>query len=296
MTTIVSRHDVTSPVYAAHAERFPAERSRQVARLEKTAKSAPSVLSSIYVDARISLVLDPEAVQLQTWQAWVVSMQVAHALFAVSTASKGTDVECVIDQKPRHLTATGPRYYTNASNWTQAFFLAVTCREDRRWRELCQIPVDLLREAGQSKGTRYNPYTYHWVAALQAFMTNRPGLVDELTAAMEMSDPRQVEFGDPEALNKLVFPQMEAFLKFAQGDPAGFNESLANGLRLFRDYHTTNEERAQNIDGTVPLGLLALACMAYDRSFHEPAFRLEVESDYLPKHIVERSWYGEFPT
>ncbi|OLT25122.1 hypothetical protein BJF83_23445 [Nocardiopsis sp. CNR-923] len=201
----------------------------------------------------------------------------------------------MIDRKPQHLTATGPLYHTSASNSTQAFFLAVTRREQGRWQELCQVSVNLLREAGERQ-VRYNPYIYHWVAALQAFMTNRPGPVDEITAAMELATPERAEFGSAENLNKLVFPQREAFLKFAQRDSARFNDSLANRLRLFRDYHTSDEERARSLDGTVPFGLLALACMAYDRSFHEPNFRLEVESDYLPKHIVERTWYGEFPT
>ncbi|MFV2195428.1 immunity 49 family protein [Nocardiopsis sp. LOL_012] len=261
----------------------------------RTANSIDSVLSSLYLDARISLALDPRAAQLETWQAWTTSMQVAHALFALSTAPEGTGVECVIDRRPRRLTATGPRYFTNAGHWTQAFFLALTCREEERWKELCRVPVDLLREAGESKGTRYNTYLYHWIAALQAFILHRPELVDELTAAMELSAPGRAEIGAAETLDKLVFPQMNTFLKFAQGDSDAFNDALADGLRLFRDYHTASEERAAKIDGAVPLGLLALACMAYDRSHFEPGFRLEVESGYLPKHIVERSWYGEFP-
>jgi hypothetical protein len=294
MTITIARHDVSHPMYAVHAEKFPEVRAKQVARLEKTAKSASSALDSVYTDTLISLAVDPRAAQLETWRSWTTSMQIAHALFAVSTAPEGTEVECLIDQKTRHLAATGPRYFTNANNWLKAFFLAMTCREEQRWKELCHIPVDLMREAGESKGTRYNLYLYHWVSALQAYILNRPEFPEELSKAMELSDPQRAEIGSPEILNKLTFPPMNTLLKFAQGDSDAFNESLAKGVRLFRDYHTADEERAKKIDGAVPLPLLALACMGYDRSCHDPRFQLEVESDYLPKHIVERTWYGEF--
>ncbi|MET9478993.1 immunity 49 family protein [Streptomyces sp. NPDC006638] len=45
------------------------------------------------------------------------------------------------------------------------------------------------------------------------------------------------------------------------------------------------------IDGSFALGPLAIACLAYDGGF-----RIEVESEYLPKHLLERGWLGEFPT
>ncbi|MFI9287832.1 Imm49 family immunity protein [Streptomyces werraensis] len=37
--------------------------------------------------------------------------------------------------------------------------------------------------------------------------------------------------------------------------------------------------------------LLALTCLAYDAG--RP---IEVESEYLPEHLLKRSWLGEFPT
>ncbi|HJE58847.1 MAG TPA: immunity 49 family protein [Nocardiopsis listeri] len=61
------------------------------------------------------------------------------------------------------------------------------------------------------------------------------------------------------------------------------------------EYWTT-EDRSNEIDGVFHLDLLALACLAYGTAEVDPGFRLEVESGYLPKHLVQRSWYGEFPT
>ncbi|AFR08370.1 immunity 49 family protein [Nocardiopsis alba] len=183
----------------------------------------------------------------------------------------------MINRKLRRTTAIGPWYCTNVGNWLQAFFLAVVCREQQRYRDLCEIPVDLLREAGESEGTRYNPSSYHWAAALQDFVLHRPGLAENLTAAMELSTPERAEISDPEYLNKITFPPMN------------------QGLALHGDYWTTGE-RINDIDGIVSLPLLALACLGYDTAEQNPDFHFDVESGYLPKHLLENSWYGEFPT
>ncbi|MFJ9976347.1 Imm49 family immunity protein [Streptomyces cyaneofuscatus] len=52
-----------------------------------------------------------------------------------------------------------------------------------------------------------------------------------------------------------------------------------------------DEDRAKDIDGSIALGPLAIACLAYDAEFP-----LDNESDYLPKHLLQRTWLGEFPT
>jgi hypothetical protein len=252
-------------------------------------------LGSLYIDARIDLVLDPEAENLGTWESWVGTMQMHHAMFVLTTNPEGAPVEFMVNHKIRKTTAIGPNYCANASNWLNAFALAVTCRDEKRWLELCEIPVEFLRECGESDGAQYDPYVYHWIAALQAFMVNRSELGDELVAAFELSDPEVIRFGSEEAVNKIIFPPMKVFLNLVENEPDNFNAALAQGLELWRDYFTADEERSTSIYGAVPLLLLAFACMAYDLSKYDSDFRLEVESDFLPKHIVQNSWHGEFP-
>ncbi|MFF1301237.1 Imm49 family immunity protein, partial [Streptomyces sp. NPDC058296] len=50
-------------------------------------------------------------------------------------------------------------------------------------------------------------------------------------------------------------------------------------------------DRALSSEGLVALEPLAMACLAYDAGFP-----LEIESDYLPKALVERAWVGKFDT
>src|SRR5699024_12727318 len=107
--------------------------------------------------------------------------------------------------------------------------------------------------------------------------------------------PAEVNFGVPNMLNKITVPQMNTCLRLVEGDKDKVHEARAQGLTLINEYQTSGEEQASDIDGIVPLGLLAMSCIAYDNSRHDPNFTLEVESGYLPKHLVQGSWHGEFP-
>jgi hypothetical protein len=294
MVYTIPAHDFGRPGLPNLLPLIPDNRAEVGDNAEGSPTSIGRWLGSLWLDACTSLAVDRRAANLETWEAWTASMQLYNALFDVTVPEAGTPVEFMFDHKVRHTTAIGPRHHADAGAWDMAFYLALTCRDQDRWQKLCHIDVERLRQAQQGQGREYNPFTYHWIAARQAYILHRPNLVEELTAAMELSDPARVEFGDPDHLNKVVFPQMNTFLKFAQGDSDGFNEALANGLTLWRDFNTADEERTKDVMGVTPVGLLALACMGYDRSHHEAGFQLEVESDYLPKHIVERSWYGEF--
>ena len=275
--------------------RIPEEREDWLQRLEKRPYNIDISLGTIYLDSLFSTASDPDVSLLETWEAWVASMQFHYTVFMLATHQPGTNLEILIDHKVRHLKAVGPMYCANASNWATAFFLTTICRSEEKRRELCEIPVDFIKKAGESDGAQYNPFTYHWISALQALILNRPGLGENLLAAMELSDPDRVDFGDADILNKITFPQMNTFLRHVEGDKDKFNEALAQGLTLFHEYQTSSEEHASDIEGIVPLGLLARACIAYDNSRHDPDFALEVESGYLPKHLLQGSWHGEFP-
>jgi len=288
----IARHTIDIPAYRAKEKQFPEKRAKKIADLSQHPESIGMTSSTVFRYAKIALTLDPEGGKLETWEAWTSAMQVLNAVFDLSTAPEGTEIQCLIDQEVRTLTATGPRLFTNPGNWETAFFLAVTCRDEKRWRTLCEIPVDLLREHG---GDRYNAYTYHWIAALQAFVLNRPGLVDHLARAVEASYPRNGAFGG-DILDDIVRPEMNAFRFFVTEDSDEFNRALAQGLASFHAHFTADAERAEDVHGTVPLGLLALACWAHDRSRHHAGFTLDVESGYLPPYILDGGWVGEFPT
>ncbi|MEV7990590.1 immunity 49 family protein [Streptomyces sp. NPDC086077] len=236
---------------------------------------------------RISLTLaqsrclvDPRASVFPTWDAWITAMQVASAVFSAATANEN-QVQCRIAHKARTLQATGPQWYVNPGSWISAFYLAVVCREGDRITALCQVPPSLLR----ANGAQFDGYHYAWIDALQTFWRGGPDLGSKLVAAVAGTDPSVAT--DPETAVKLLYPPMELFHRFIREDNAGFNRALANALQWHREYWA-EESRAFQASGLVALGPLAIACFA-----HDAGMAITVESEYLPKALLESNWLGE---
>ncbi|MFF3395537.1 immunity 49 family protein [Streptomyces sp. NPDC002669] len=269
------------------AEKLNAHLFRRIETLEETTEVIDSDFDTAVLSLYARCTSDPRAAAAETWDATVNAMQLGSALFAVTGITEGT-VECRINRKLRTLPAArGPRSSANAGNWLSAFWLAVICREQQRMTQLCEIPLERLRSP---EGT-YDEYIYHWVDTLQTYWLRRPGLAEKLTTAIEMTDPAIARIAPLDLLQGQLYPPINLFYHFVTRDLEGFTPALIETLKLHRAYWTLTEERTTDIDGSIALGPLAIACLAYDGKFP-----IDVESDYLPTHLLQHTWLGEFPT
>jgi hypothetical protein len=242
--------------------------------------------SSALSTAQLHCLHDPTADKSETWEAWVAAMQVGSALFAAVTTT-GDSVECRIAHEMRTLPSIEVQHFTDAGNWITAFWLAIICRDQDRMTRLCDVSIDLLR----ASGAVYDEYVYDWVDALQAYWMERPGLGEKFTAAFRGTDPDRLRVADRELMLKILYPPLNLFLQFLKRDEEQFNASLVEALRFHKEYWNADQDRRESITGTVALGPLAVTCLAYD-----VGMPIEVESEYLPKHLLERAWVGEFET
>ncbi|MFJ4003056.1 immunity 49 family protein [Streptomyces sp. NPDC090023] len=230
------------------------------------------------------LTVDPAAGELPTWEAAVTAMQIRHAAFAAAARTEGT-VECRILGEVRTLPASGPQFYASAGNWLSAFWLAVICRDQNRMTELCEVPLEVLRAAGPEG----DEYLYDWVDTLQTYWLERPGLVEKLGAAFDKSFPEVATIAPRDLLQNVLYPPINLFYQFLRKDHDAFHTALLEALQFHRAYWSADERRANDLSGMTSLSLLAVTCLAYDAGFP-----VEAHSDYLPKHLLERSWVGEF--
>nr|WP_202461909.1 immunity 49 family protein [Streptomyces sp. SID8374] len=254
--------------------------------LETTAVLIDSAFSSARLSLSARCVADPRASAVETWESTVNALQLGSALFAVTGAQDGS-VQCRINRKLRTIPATGPMSTADAGTWLSAFWLAVICRDQDRMTQLSEIPLERLRSPEGS----YDEYIYHWVDTLQSWWLRRPDLADKLIATIEASDPAVARIAPQDLLQAVLYPPINLFYHYVRNDRDGFAPALADALKLHKTYWTLTEDRAKDIDGSIALGPLAIACLAYDAEFP-----LDVESDYLPKHLLQRTWLGEFPT
>ncbi|GAA0918646.1 immunity 49 family protein [Streptomyces thermoalcalitolerans] len=286
MSVTIPRHSSPGPDDEGYAADLGKELLEDVQRLERSPASIDIALMTSLLHLQARCAVDPRAARLETWEAVVAAMQLHSALYAVTGATEGT-VQCRIAHEMRTLSAIGPRPYAKAGNWLTAFWLAVICRDQKRLTALCEVPLDRLRSP---EGT-CDAYVYHWVAALQAYWLQRPGLVEELTTALQGSHPDVATIAPRDLLQHILYPPINPFYRFLRKDHDGFNQALAEAVELHKAYWTADQDRTDSPSGMVALAPLALACLAYDGDIP-----IEVETDYLPKHLLQRGWLGEFPT
>ncbi|MFD7169662.1 immunity 49 family protein [Streptomyces violascens] len=259
-----------------------------IERVERAPRMFGVSFSSTVNTAFTHCLHDPTANASETWEVWVAAMQTGSALFAAATAPAGSTVECMIAHKPRTIPALGgPAHFTDPGTWLQAFWLTIICRDENRLPQLANVPIELLR----GSGAEFEEYIYHWVDALQTYWLEQDGLGEKLVAAFDGTNPENLRFVDRELMLKILYPPLNLFYRFITQDTEKFSEALVQAVQLHHEYWTADEERREDLDGAVALAPLALACLAYDAG--QP---IEVESEYLPENLLDRSWLGEFPT
>ncbi|CAL9444500.1 immunity 49 family protein [Streptomyces sp. enrichment culture] len=292
MVTNVPRHEFRTDNATENMAPLISGTRRILERLETSEMSRHRALSSTLTMAKWRCLVDPEAEKFETWEAWVTAMQVGCALFEAAMATEGP-VACRIGSvgEVKYLPATGPTPYTHAGAWLTSVYLATVCRENDRLDRLMQVPVSLLR-ASVPEGASFDAYIYDWVETLQSYWAGRAtDMWDSLVSAVEGTDPERNGITDKEMMLAIQYPPLNLFHRFQAREVDQFNGALLDAINGHKQYWSGDPARAVSGDGLVALAPLALACMAYDNEFP-----IEVESDYLPKHLLRRSWIGEYDT
>lgn len=239
------------------------------------------LMSNALRSARYSAILDSEGGKFEFWNSLVLAAQAGAAIFATGV-KKGEDVEVVIGQ-PARLRAIGPNGYTNPGVWLTSHHLAIACREKKLLGSLCSIPLRVLRESG----TTADEYQYLWVEALQTYWRREEGALTKLNLALEATAPESLAIGTKDFALFVAYPSMKTFHYLAQQDTDGVKDALVEALELHKKYWGI-EKRAQDPNGFIAFGLLAIACVAHDLKIP-----LDVASEYMPKAIVDGTWIGE---
>lgn len=288
MVIRISRHEFPVDDVAEAMAPIVQSNDEALAEIETSEFDRFDALDYAVTVAKWNCLMDPVCEESSTWEAWVTAMQVGSGLFISGAAAEGP-VACRIGSKGeiKNLPATGPQEYLHAGNWLTTYYLAVICRENERLDQLARVPVSFLR----ASGVEFDEYIYAWVETLQNAWFGRPETWNTLIDAIDGTDPAASHIASAELMLKILYPPLEIFHRYQRQEPEPFNTALAEALTWHREYWTDNETRSKSSEGLVALGPLAVACMAFDAGIH-----VDVESEYLPKHLLERSWVGEFPT
>jgi hypothetical protein len=286
VSVTVVRHEFPTFDAAQRNELLHSAAVQAVERLEESPKGFDQAFLLTLTEAESRCAVDSLAGNAPTWRAWVAAMQVGTAMFASATTAEQS-VAARISGSIRTIPASGTAHCVNAGNWIKAFWLSVICREQGRMTDLCNVPISLLRESG----AEYDEYIYAWVDVLQSYWLNAGNVGDKLVAAVNGTDPDRAEIADRNLMLKILYPPLDLFTQYLRQDHERFNAVLAEVIQWHKEYWSEEQDRASSSEGLVALGPLAIACLAYDAGFP-----IDVDSDYLPKALLEGAWVGEFNT
>lgn len=255
-------------------------------RVEAHPRRLKGILQASLRLAGLRSSLDPTAKRVETWQAYAQVMQASSAIFAVATAVEGS-VEIRFGERTLSIPAGSTRGIADAGHWVTAFYFAAAGRDQERLNMLAEVPIDLLR----ATGSVYDEYIYQWVDTLQTYWLEGDGLVEKLRVTLERTDPVNARYAPPDLMLQILYPPIDLFYRFLGEQRVEFNDSLAQALQWHDAYWSADDDdRRENRTGMIAAGPLAMTCLAYDAGLP-----IDIESDYLPRHIVQRSWLGEFP-
>ncbi|MEC3979849.1 immunity 49 family protein [Amycolatopsis sp. H20-H5] len=282
----ITRHEVDEAAAEENVELLSAAIRRFVELIPKSPKSLNSVLKRSLDEFGYRCVGDPGAAWIDTWNTLLRAMQSSAAIFVAASTDEG-EVEFRIGEDTVRREATGPTMDSNGVTWLNALWLATICRERPRLDLLSAVPVDLLR----GSRVQYDEFVYTWASTLQTYWRQGENLVEGVLESMRGTDPAGLAHLSEEMVLEIYYPPIELFYHLTQREDAKFNETLAEALELHKRFWTKEQERVNDPNGFVALGPLAVACLARDAGV-----AIEVESEYLPKHLLEGTWVGEHST
>ncbi|MQY03289.1 Imm49 family immunity protein [Actinomadura macrotermitis] len=221
---------------------------------------------------RFRSVLDPAAEDVRQWTELVLAGQAYVAYFRLERETRGTEVEIALGDHTQVLTASGSRISSPAWEYRTAVAVALATRDRATLDFLAGLDEGVLRSGHDL------PDTLEYALALRALLAGedpRPHV------------DRALAKGGDEHWECLRDPYVRLLDRLVADDPEGFDTVLAEALNLYRDYYPSNDV---DIDSMFSFDALGLACLAHDRGWP-----VAVESDFLPRRLVEGAWLGTPP-
>ncbi|WP_371525296.1 immunity 49 family protein [Streptomyces sp. NBC_01283] len=222
---------------------------------------------------------DPQAGNIETWDAWASAVQLGSALFTGAQAQECHLGEDIVRQLP----ATPAAPPADARAWLDAFYVAVACRQQARADRLCQVPLDVLRQDDS-----VDEYVLHWIDTLQTYWAERPmdDVVAKLLATMETSQPQSLTHTPKDFADLVDYQPVALFHRLLTRDHDAFAEALTEAVA----HHGTYWGDSAAPRARVALGTLAMASLAYDYGFP-----VALPQPYLPTYLLNRERIEEMP-
>ena len=172
--------------------------------------------------------------------------------------------------------------HLNSSDIADGIYAAIICRDRTSLKALCQIDVRKF----QSPNVLTSSYTFTWVEFLQAFVTKSNQTMEKLRQVYKESEPEKVETNVDYALY-IASGLMEVFYNFGAQDRLSFYKALAKSLVRHKRYFEVVQLTSGETLRSEPRGYISLGLLSASVLYHDLGNPIDVQSDYIPKALVE---------
>jgi hypothetical protein len=183
------------------------------------------------------------------------------------------------------MTATGPSGATDAVNWIKAFHLSMISRDEGNLDSLCLYPTELLREAN-NHGVHVGEYAYAQVDMLKVFWLDDPDIQNIALEALRVaSDVNTLGENIIDYALNIASYEISLFIR-AHMQQEDFTKQLTEAVERYKKHFFIGEDKLQEDSRYfLALGPLAMSALALERGLS-----IEVESDYIPRCIIENKY------
>ncbi|MCP4598997.1 MAG: immunity 49 family protein [Proteobacteria bacterium] len=226
-----------------------------------------------------------DASSVEIFRGYYIKAHASVGLFQLACLPPGEEKEIFPGEgEPIVLPTSGPNDYSYSAIWQSGFWAAVVVREPDLNDFLATVPTEVCREAPIGEAE----YSYLEMDLMKSFWLRKADVKEKLFAVMKATDPEIVaEKGfDVQLTLELCVPQYELIYRLLDEDEKGFNDAMVKALESHKSFWQRRDTHNE-LQGLLSTGLLGIASLAHMRGM-----RLEVESDYIPKALIEGRYAG----
>jgi len=168
-----------------------------------------------------------------------------------------------------------PKQLEPAVQWRAGLLASVATRNSDALAMLVATRIEDLLRVSRSAPSWFESEA----RALAAVFQLDTGAADLMRHAAQIAETDRTDQRWP---HEVVVPEMELGLRALERDARRFDVAMVRAVELHHHYY--GSEGKDIFHGQLALAPLAMACFGSDRGLHTT-----VESDYLPRWIIERS-------
>jgi hypothetical protein len=172
----------------------------------------------------------------------------------------------------------GPVDLAGPIAWQRGFQAAMIVRDRDALQVLAAAPLAAIRRSS----TKVPEFGYLHIQALQAFIQRATDAPQQLLAALKAADPEGVDADLRDHILDITTPEIDLLYRVMAREQEPYSAALRKGVEAHKKYWIKGTRKRDEL-GQLAGGLLAAACAG-----HDAGLALEVDSDYIPRSLIER--------